>query len=648
MRPLFAAALLISLALSQAIGRPAHAPDVLLITLDTTRADRMGFLGSTRGLTPALDALARTGTVFTRAYAQAPITTVSHATILTGTYPPLHGVDDFGAPLAASVPYLPDLLRRGGYRTAAFVGSIVLDPRTGTAPGFDRGFSTYDAGFRLRNPGEDRYQTLERRGDEVAARAVRWMAAAGNRILDGGSGLGTRGLASPQAPGSSPWFVWVHLFDPHDPYDPPADLKQRFGSAPYDGEIAAVDRAVGTLVAAAGADTLVIVAADHGESLGGHGETTHGVFLYEESLHVPLVIRFPQRKAAGLRVTSRVCLADIAPTVLEAVGAPVPPRMRGQTLLPLTAAAANAADRSVYAETAYPRRAFGWSPLVSWRSDRFLYVKAPRRELYDLVADPAASRNLADSRGRVADGLDAELAQFLRDLASGGPTGAGRPGGTRVDPAVAERLAALGYVGGSSGAPAPTGIDPKDRIAVANTLHDAIVAVEDGAFARAVALLERVTAIEPGIPIAQLNLGVARARQHQYAQAIAPLTRAVTLQPADMRGHYELGIASYETGDLQSAARELAIVAARMPEWSDARYSLGSVYARIDRVPEAIAELRAALALDARHFRANLLLGRILTLRGDTVSAIPYLKTAVEVRPSSSEAKQFLAEALKK
>src|SRR5260221_14576655 len=147
-------AALIFLFIALAAPRAAVRPSILLVTLDTTRADRMGFLGSTRGLTPALDALARSGTVFTRAYAQAPITTVSHATILTGTYPPLHGVDDFGAPLPASVPYLPDLLRRGGYRTAAFVGSIVLDPRSGTAPGFDRGFSTYDAGFALRNPGE--------------------------------------------------------------------------------------------------------------------------------------------------------------------------------------------------------------------------------------------------------------------------------------------------------------------------------------------------------------------------------------------------------------------------------------------------------------------------------------------------------------
>ena len=276
-------------------------------------------------------------------------------------------------------------------------------------------------------------------------------------------------------------------------------------------------------------------------------------------------------------------------------------------------------------------------------------MKAPRRELYDLVSDPAAARNLADSRGRVADGLDAELARFLREVAPRG-TPAGEAGRRRrlSIREVAERLAALGYVGGSGGAPAVTGVDPKDRIAVANMLHEAILAIEDGAFARAVPLLERVMASEPNIPIAQLNLGVARARQRQYARAVAPLRRAVEMQPAGMRGHYELGIAFYETGDLEAAARELAIVAAAMPEWADARYSLGSVYARIDRVPEAIAELRAALALDARHFRANLLLGRILTLRGDAASAVPYLKTAVELQPSSSEAKQFLAEALKR
>src|SRR5262245_60216938 len=183
--------------------RAGPKPHVVLITLDTTRADRMGFLGSARGLTPSLDALARESIVFTRAYAQAPVTTVSHATLLTGTYPPSHGVVDFGVPLPASVPYLPDLLHQQGYRTGAFVGSLVLDPRGGTAPGFDRGFDVYDAGFRIRRPGEDRYQTIERRGEDVVARAIRW-------VESGGDG---------------PFFLWMHLYDPHDPYDPPADLK---------------------------------------------------------------------------------------------------------------------------------------------------------------------------------------------------------------------------------------------------------------------------------------------------------------------------------------------------------------------------------------------------------------------------------------
>ncbi|MBW8867094.1 MAG: sulfatase-like hydrolase/transferase [Acidobacteria bacterium] len=596
-------------------------PDILLITLDTTRADRMGFLGSTRGLTPSLDAFARTATVFTRAYAQAPITTVSHATILTGTYPPTHGVDELGAPLGASVPYVPDVLRRSGYRTGAFVGSLVLDPKNGTAPGFERGFDRYDAGFRLRRPGENRYQTVERRGADVVARALAWRP----EVRD------------------APVFLWVHLFDPHDPYDPPAQNSTRTALAPYDAEIAEVDRLVSSVIAAAGTNTLVAIAADHGEALGEHGEATHGVFLYEETLHVPLVIRFPEGRGAAARVTTRVRLADVAPTILEAVGIAVPRDMQGESLRPLLAA--GQADRPVYSESAYPRQAFGWSPLASWRADRFLLVKAPRRELYDLAADPSAAHDLAAARARVADGMDGELAAFLRAAGTGG---AGRAESARnVDPAIAERLAALGYVGGSGSVPM-TGVDPKDRIAIANTLHDAIVAVEDGAFARAIPLLEKVTAAEPAIPIAQLNLGVAYARQHKAARAVPPLTRAVALQPADMRAQYELASALYETGDLKAAAAHFAVVAAALPESADARYSLGSVYARIDRVDDALAELHAAIALEPRHFRANLLVGRILTLRGDKASAVPYLQTAVSIDPSSAEAKQFLADALKR
>jgi choline-sulfatase len=592
-------------------------PSVLFVALDTTRADRMGFLGSSRGLTPTLDRLARQSIVFTRAYSQAPITPVSHATLLTGLFPPTHQVTDFGDPLPPSVPYLPALLKARGYQTAAFVAALVLDPREGTAPGFDRAFDVYDAGFRIRRPGENRYQSVERRGSDVVARALKWLDA-GDR---------------------STFFLWVHLYDPHEPYDPPSEMKRRFPSAPYDGEIAEVDRLVGLLLNRVGPSALVVVAADHGEALGDHGEETHGVFLYDATLHVPLLIQLPNQRGSGARVTTRVRLADIAPTVLEAVGAPVPPAMQGQTLIPLLAS--GGADRPVYAETEYPRRAFGWSPLAAWRADRFLFVRAPRRELYDLVADPGALHNVADSRSRVADGLEAELDQFIRGSTGTDPK-------SRVDPALAKRLASLGYVAGSGSGQSIARTDPKDRISVANALHTAVSAVEDGAFQKAIPLLERVTAEEPTIQMAQLQLGVARARQRQYAQAIGPLRKAITLQPNAMLAHYELAMALYETGDLKTSAAHFEIVTSHMPKWADARFSLGSVYARIDRVSDAVTELKAALDLAPRHFRANLLLGRLYTLQGHASLALPLLKTAVDVQRSSAEAHRFLADAYEK
>lgn len=598
-------------------------PNILLVTLDTVRADRMGFMGSGRGLTPSLDALAREGITFTNAFSQAPITTVSHATILTGTYPTLHRVTDFGAPLAATVPYLPDVAKQAGYQTGAFVGSLVLDPRTGTAPGFDRGFDRYDAGFRIRRPGEDRYQTVERRGEEVVTRALDWIGRAG----------------------AGPWFAWVHLYDAHDPYEPPADLKARFGAVSYDGEIAAVDRAVGRLVRGTGAATLVAVAADHGEALGDHGEDTHGVFLYDAVLHVPLVIRLPE--ARGTRVGARVRLADVAPTLLAATGIPPPAAMQGESLLPLIRGR-ESNERPAYAETNYTRQAFGWAPLVAWRADRFLVIRAPRVELYDLTTDGGATRNLADARGRVVQGLMRELEDFNARMGGDGTTNVKKPS---IDPDLARRLAALGYVSGSdsgSVSSASSGIDPKDRIAIANTLHKAVIAVEDGAFAKAIPMLERVTASEPNIPLAQLQLGVAYARQRQYARAVPTLKKAVALQPTDMFAHYELAVGMYETGDLRGAAREFELVAAQMPRWADARFSLGSVYARIDRVPDAVRELRSAIDLDSRHFRANLLLGRILTLQNQAAAAVPHLRTAVDVDPNSAEAHTFLADAYEK
>src|SRR5271167_3866094 len=277
--------------------------NIILITLDTTRADRMGFLGSKRGLTPNLDSLARQAAVFARAYSQVPLTTSSHATILTGTYPQFNHVSDLGSPLGKDLPYLPDILRQHGYRTAAFVGSQVLDPKSAAAPGFDRGFETYDAPFHIRGQGEDRYHSVERRGMAVADSALAWL----------------------DQHQQSPFFLWVHLYDPHDPYDPPPPFKAKYRDSPYDGEIAYADFEVGKLLAALRADglydsTVIAVAADHGEAFGEHGEETHGLFLYDETIHVPLLMKFAGGRQAPILIDTRVGLVDLAPTILQAVG----------------------------------------------------------------------------------------------------------------------------------------------------------------------------------------------------------------------------------------------------------------------------------------------------------------------------------------
>src|SRR5436309_1186326 len=305
-----------SSALSFAAPQAAFHPNVIVITLDTTRADRMGFLGSTRGLTPNLDAMARDGVVFTRASSHAPITTVSHATILTGTYPQFNRVNDFGVPLSPKLPSLPDILRKNGYHTGAFVGSLILDPLDGTAPGFDRGFDVYDAGFHPRRRGADRYKTVERRAAAVVTHALAWLSH-----LESG-----------------PFFLWVHHYDAHDPYDPPASFKEKYSSQPYDGEVAYTDSEVGRLFGELKKhglynETMIAVMADHGESLGAHGENTHGIFLYDETIHVPLMIKLPLNRGAGRRTELRAGLVDVAPTILNAAGLVPPAEMQGQSLL---------------------------------------------------------------------------------------------------------------------------------------------------------------------------------------------------------------------------------------------------------------------------------------------------------------------------
>jgi arylsulfatase A-like enzyme/Flp pilus assembly protein TadD len=611
-------------------------PNIILITLDTTRADRMDFLGSDRGLTPNLDVLAKQGIVFTRAYSHVPLTTASHTTILTGTYPQFNHVNDFGVPISPRLPYLPDILHHQGYHTAAFVGSLVLDPLDGTAPGFDRGFDVYDAGFKLRPRGADRYKTVERRGGEVVNHALAWLSQ--NH--------------------TAPFFVWVHLYDAHDPYDPPEPFKTRYKSQPYDGEIAYADSAVGKLLDALREHglydgTLIAVMADHGESLGAHGESTHGVFLYDETLHVPLLFKLPAARDAGKRVDTRASLVDVMPTILQNAGIAIPKEVQGESVLPLSgprdpstslrAGSGATEDRPAYAETDYPHRAFGWSSLRALRTGKYLYIQSPDRELYNQETDPQEVKNLATDSKAVASTLDSQLDAF-RQKTSQTLIELAKP-----DPEQIKKLQALGYVASdASKADATTaikGIDPKSKIEVSNLLHNAMFAVEDARYQEAIPLLEQVLKDQPGMAIAEAQLGTAQARLKNYDQALPHLQAAAKALPDAGNVHYELGLALFETGDWKAAAPEFELAVARAPRWADAHFSLASVYARIDRVPDAMIELDTCLSLSPDHYRANLLRGRILSLQGNPTAAIVNLEKAEKVQPDSREAHLFLADA---
>jgi choline-sulfatase len=599
--------------------------NIILITLDTTRADRMGFLGSKRGLTPNLDSLAQQAAAFSRAYSQVPLTTPSHATILTGTYPQFNHVSDLGSPLGKDLPYLPDILRQHGYRTAAFVGSEVLDPKSAAAPGFDRGFETYDAPFHIRGQGEDRYHSVERRGMAVVDSASAWLEQ------------------HPQGP----FFLWLHFYDPHDPYDPPPPFKAQYAASPYDGEIAYVDFAVGKLLTTLRSrglydQSLIVVVADHGEAFGEHGEWSHGLFLYDETIHVPLLIKLPSAGSGRRLIESRVGLVDIAPTLLQEVGIAAPSAMQGQSLLELVKAKSNAAaqDRPEYAETDYPYRAFGWSSLRAWRAGKYLYIDAPQRELYDQPQDPEAAHNLANSAPSVTDTMTSQLDEFRHKTSRAGRAE------VALTPRQAEQLQALGYVSSGSSKPESEekqrGADPKDKVQIANSLHQGLLEADEGNYREAIPLFEQILKADPKVALANLQLGRAWNGLGEYDKAMPWLQKAVELTPDSVEAHYELGAALGEMGDWVGSAKQLEAAVAQDPGSDEMHFYLGSAYEEIDRIGDAVKQYQAALDINPDNFRANLLLGRLLAMQDRPKEAEPLLQKAVKLDPQSADAHKFL------
>ena len=610
--------------------QPKAKPNIILITLDTTRADRMGFLGSDRGLTPNLDALSKQSVVFTKAYAQVPLTTPSHAALLTGTYPQYSHLEDLGAPLGADLPYLPDLLHKRGYHTAAFLGAYILDP-SASAPGFQRGFDIYDAKFHQRKPGENRYKSIERRAEEVADHALGW-------------------LSHHQ---QGPFFIWLHFYDAHDPYDPPEPFKTHYASALYDGEIAYTDSIVGSFVEVLRKhglyqNSLIAIAADHGEAFGEHGEERHGMFLYDETIHVPLLLKLPAERMGGRRIEAKVALADIAPTLLEAAGISTPSTMQASSLFPRMDAnlAAGATSRSpeqpVYSESNYAHRAFGWSEMRSWRTGKYLYVKAPKKELYDQAKDPAATINLAATDKAITDTLDSQLGAFQQKNSRT------KTEATKLDPSQAEKLRALGYLASDSAAPenkATAEIDPKDKIDTANRFHRSLVDLEEDHYDEAIAELTQVLKQDPELASGYLELGRALVHRERYQEALPVLRTAAKKNPSSGMAHYELALALIKTGDWEAALPEMKAAVVCNPKSAQMHFYLGAVHLRLKQVDEATAEFESSLKFDPDHFMANLKYGEMLLTLGDAKAAIVKLSRAVKSDPESVEAHAALADA---
>jgi len=584
-RRTFLVALAAAIFVSAACGRgerTAARPNVLLVTIDTVRADHLGAYGDGSAETPNLDRLAAGGLRFDEAVSAVPLTLPSHATILSGLLPPHHGVRNNGAgSFPASRETLATHFSSAGYRTGAFVGSYVLDHRFGLARGFDR----YDDDI-ARNPSAGGPLEAERPGREVVDRALAWLEENDSR----------------------PFFAWVHLYDAHAPYDPPEPFKSRHPGKPYDGEVASVDFQLGRLLDGlarrhAEKDTLVAVAADHGESLGEHGELTHGFFVYEPTLRVPLILR-GGRLAAGRIVATPVSLADLAPTLAGLAGSPLPGALDGRDLSRVLLRGGEPPAADLYSETEYPR-VFGWSGLASIRRTRLKYIESPRRELYDLARDPKETRNLAEATSPRTD-LAGAVAAFRRDTAS--PEKPAAP-----DRESAAKLASLGYISASSRTREGSVLrDPKDVIEAFRRFEDAHWDLVGGRAETARQKLLEALRTDPDNPVFLDSLGLAYRKLGDFAAAIRSYRRAVVLSPADADTRYDLAVALKEAGRIDEALAAAQDALTRDASHPDALDILGIALLAKGEPEEALRQFDRAAAVDPRDARTENNRGNVL------------------------------------
>ena len=628
----------------RADGVPTGPRSVLLVTLDTTRADHLGPYFAANIETPTLSELAENGVVFERAYSVAPITLVAHSSLLSGLYPFEHGVRNNGLHyLSSEVETLAERLQSVGYRTAAFVAAAVLDRRYG----LDQGFELYDDDLsrgRSRAP----RAVPDRPAEAVVDSVTHW--------LD-------------ELPGDELFFAWAHFYDPHSPYAPPSPFRERYRGRPYDGEIASMDAEIGRLLAhpRLGDETIVVVVGDHGESLGEHEERTHAILTYDATLRIPWIMRIPDGPA-GLRVETPVSQVDLVPTLLELLGERRAAQVSGLSLLPLLAPESFVEDRVLYSETFLPFYTYGWAKQRVLRSGAWKYIDAPSPELYDLGLDPQELSNVVEQQPGVAEDLRRDLEELL--AAAENPDLVET---LTLDVEALETLRSLGYVSaGSRRVTEGDGArpDPKDVIGVHLDLERARSLAGDRFFQLAVEAIDRVLAqdpdnltalvdkadyltasghldeaaqvialclqLDPDYPPLHLKLASIESRQGNLERAQGLVAVALRLEPAYLEATRLQALLLYRRGESEEASRVLSAALARHPENPD----VNALYAQLVEMPagqldEAEARLERALARNPFLVSARQLLGSLLETSGRTAEALELYLVGVEQHPES-------------
>lgn len=578
---------------SQAANGSAQSPlpgssSLVLITVDTLRADRLPPYGYSHVETPWMSRLAADGVLFNRAIAQVPVTLPSHCSIMTGVNPGSTGVrDQVGFVLSDKHATLAERFKNAGYETAAFVASSVLAARTGLS----RGFDVYSDPAKVREGSMAGPEGPERRADTVIREALDWI----------------------QASGRGRFFVWIHLYDPHAPYQPPEPYASRYKNDPYEGEIAYVDSALGNLLQSAIAQqwydkSVIVLASDHGESLGEHGEQTHGFFVYDSTLRVPLIVKLPQSAWKNTRVPDQVRNIDIAPTMLELAGLERGADIEGESLLPRMTGKVSSGDLLAYSETYFPYYHFRWSPLLSLRTSHYEYISAHRPELYNLEADPGEKNNIAAQNSALSSRFSQKLSSMVQDAAPSLHE--------EYDSRLAKQLAGLGYVGLPRTQKSPPSMnlpDPKDKLAVYLLLQDAVKDGAEGRIDQSIRKLRQVLREDNHIFDAHLNLGVNYGEQGKFAEAAGSFEQAVAIDDRNVLANFNLGLA----------------------------------YARLGRWNAATSCFRRTLALNPQDGEAMVALGQAYQSQGKLIEAKEVFERAISQQPGSIAAHAYLAKVYK-